>query len=250
MTQTAAQRPERGKRHEIVAAIAEMTRSLQPGTAIPSERDLATRYGVSRMTLRTAIDELVRDGLLVRRQGAGTYVARPKVAKQIHLTSFTEDMRARGLTATTRVLSLARKPAGARIGARLSLSPSELVLTVGRLRLADGEPMAIEWLSIPDHLLPGITRQELEGSLYRVLEERFGIVVDGGSQTLEPTVTDEEESALLGVPLHSPALFVERVTWTSDGAPVEYTRTMYRGDRYRFSVELARPAGRLREAGS
>jgi GntR family transcriptional regulator len=65
---------------------------------------------------------------------------------------------------------------------------------------------------------------------------------------LEPTVTDEEESALLGVPLHSPALFVERVTWTSDGVPTEYTRTMYRGDRYRFSVELARPIIRLRES--
>ncbi len=248
MTHAAVRRPERGKRHELVAAIAEMASGLTPGTAIPSERDLATRYGVSRMTLRTAIDDLVRDGLLVRRQGAGTYVARPKISKQIHLTSFTDDMRARGLTATTRVLSLARKPAGARVGARPGVSPAEMVVSVGRLRLADDEPMAIEWLSVPDRVVPDITRADFEGSFYRVLEERFGIVIDGGSQTLEPTVTDEEESALLGVPLHSPALFVERVTWTSDGVPTEYTRTMYRGDRYRFSVELARPIIRLRES--
>lgn len=249
MTQ-AMRRPERGKRQELVTTIGEMARGMAPGTPIPSERELATRYGVSRMTLRTALDELVRDGLLVRRHGAGTYVARPKVAKRIQLTSFTDDMRARGLTATTRVLSLARKPAGARIGARLNVSPSESVLTVGRLRLADDEPMAIEWLSVPDRLLPGITRRDFEGSFYRVLEDRFGIVIDGGSQTLEPTVTDEEESALLGVPLHSPALFVERVTWTTGSVPVEYTRTMYRGDRYRFNVDLARPAVRFREDGT
>lgn len=248
MTDTTARAPERGKRHEIAAAIAEMTNGMSPGTAIPSERDLATRFGVSRMTLRNAIDDLVRDGYLVRRQGAGTYVARPKVAKQIHLTSFTEDMRSRGLVASTRVLSVVRKRAGAKIGARLNLSPSEVVVTVGRLRLADGEPMAIEWLSVPDRMLPGLVRADFESSFYRVLEERFGIVVDGGSQTLEPTVTDEEESELLGVPLQSPALFVERVTWTADGTPVEYTRTMYRGDRYRFSVELARPSIRRREA--
>ncbi len=246
MTQT-PRRPERGKRHELVTTIGEMARSLSPGTSIPPERELAIRYGVSRMTLRTAIDELVRDGLLVRRQGAGTYAARPKIAKQIHLTSFTDDMRARGLTATTRVLSLVRKPAGARVGARLSLSPSDTVLTVGRLRMADDEPMAIEWLSVPDRMLPGIGRRDFEGSFYRVLEERFGIVIDGGSQTLEPTVTDEAESALLGVPLHSPALSVERVTWTADHVPVEYTRTMYRGDRYRFNVDLARPVVRFRE---
>jgi GntR family transcriptional regulator len=247
MTDAAGRPPERGKRHEIVAAILEVTRDLAPGTAIPSERDLATRYGVSRMTLRAAIDDLVRDGYLVRRHGAGTFVARPRIAKQIHLTSFTEDMRSRGLVASTRVLSLARKPAGARIGARLGVSPSETVVIVGRLRLADGDPMAIEWVHVPDRMLPGIGRADFEGSFYRVLGDRFGIVIDGGTQTLEPTVTDERESELLGVPLHSPILFVERVTWTADGTPVEYTRTMYRGDRYRFTVDLARPAVRPRE---
>lgn len=248
MTDTTIRGVERGKRHEIAAAIVEMTKGLAPGTPIPSERDLATRYGVSRMTLRNAIDDLVRDGLLVRRHGAGTYVARPRIAKQIHLTSFTEDMRSRGLVASTRVLSVVRKGAGARVGARLNLSPSEVVVTVGRLRLADDEPMAIEWLSVPGRMLPGITREDFETSFYRVLEERFGIVIEGGTQTLEPTVTDEEESELLGVPLHSPALFVERVTWDAAGTPIEYTRTMYRGDRYRFSVELARPSARRRDA--
>jgi GntR family transcriptional regulator len=238
------------KHQFLVADIARFIRARSPGTAIPSERELAQRYGVSRMTLRTAINELVQDGLLTRRRGSGTYVAKPKITKQVYLTSFTEDMRSRGLEATTRVLSLTRGAAGARLGRRLHVSPSELVVTAGRLRLADGEPMAIEWLSVPDRLVPGLDSIDLDESFYRLLRERYGITIEAGHQTMEPTVTDEEESRLLEVPLHSPALSVERVTWRADGERIEYVRTLYRGDRYRFDVELVQPRVRASESVS
>jgi GntR family transcriptional regulator len=235
------------KRAYLVSELLDLAQALPTGAAIPSERDLAARYGVSRMTLRQAIEDLVRDGYLIRRHGAGTFVGKPRIAKQFSITSFSEDMKARGLTASSRVLSIRRGPAGARMGSRLKVSPDEVVLVVARLRLADGEPMALEWLHVPDRLVPGLTTADLERqSFYHLLADNYGIAIDGGHQTIEPTVTDQEESRLLGVALHSPALFVERVAWTADHEPVEFTLSLYRGDRYKFAVDLTRPSIRPR----
>ena len=235
------------KRDYLVSELLDLAQTLPTGSAIPSERDLAGRYGVSRMTLRQAIEDLVRDGYLIRRHGAGTFVGKPKIAKQFSITSFSEDMNARGLAASSRVLSIRRGPAGARLAGRLQVPPDEVVLVVTRLRLADDEPMALEWLHVPDRLVPGLTEADLEReSFYRILADIYGIAIDGGHQTIEPTVTDQEESRLLGVALHSPALFVERVAWTAKHEPVEFVRSLYRGDRYKFAVDLTRPTIRRR----
>jgi GntR family transcriptional regulator len=220
-------------------AVMDIVDALPTGAAIPSERELSARLGSSRMTLRRALDELVRDGYLIRRQGARTYTARPKIVQRLRVISFTEDMARRGMTSSSRTFSATVGVAGARLGARLHVSPSDPVLTVGRLRLADDEPMAIEWLAVPQALVPGLEGQELTNhSFYRLLAERYGIEIAGGTQTMEPTVTDESDSRLLDVPLHSPALYVERVTWTAEHQVIEYVRSVYRGDRYRFEVEL------------
>ena len=129
------------------------------------------------------------------------------------ITSFSDDMRQRGLTPGSRTLEFRTIPAGARLGRILHVSPSEPVLSVKRLRLADGEPMAIELLHVPEALFPGLTARDLEeSSFYDLLEHRYAIEIVGGTQTVEPTVTNEEESSALGVPLHSPALLFERVT--------------------------------------
>jgi GntR family transcriptional regulator len=128
----------------------------------------------------------------------------------------------------------------------LHVSPSEPVVSVKRLRLADGDPMAIELLHVRASLVPGLTAADLEeNSFYELLADRYQISIAGGTQTVEPTVTNDEESTTLGVPLHSPALLFERVTRTAAGDVIEFTSSTYRGDRYRLVTELGvggRPA--------
>jgi GntR family transcriptional regulator len=130
--------------------------------------------------------------------------------------------------------------AGARLGRFLNVSPGEQIVVVKRLRLADGETMAIETLHIPEALVPGLTPKSLTGSFYELMRDTFGIVITSGTQAIEPTVTNEEESAALGVPLHSPAFLFERTSRDADDRTVEYVQSIYRGDRYRIVTELGR----------
>jgi GntR family transcriptional regulator len=219
-----------------------MLDELKVGDAIPSERRLAVSLGVSRPTLRQAIDELVREGLLVRRHGSGTYVAEAKIALPLTMTSFSEDMARRGMRPSSEVLSFEAISAGAKLGQRLRISPAEQVWRIRRLRLADEETMAIEFLHVPTRVVPKLRREDLEGhSFYELLRERFGVVVASGVQTIEPTVTSEDEAEILGVPLHAPAFLFERITESERGEVVEFVRSVYRGDRYRLVAEL-RPA--------
>ena len=163
------------------------------------------------------------------------------------MTSFTDDMRARGLRPASRTLELRVSPAGARLGRLLHVSPSEPVFIARRLRLADGESMAIETLHVRESHVPGLTQRDLEErSFYELLSDRYGIVITGGEQTIEPTVTDEEESDALGVPLHSPAFRFERVTHSEKGEIVEFVESIYRGDRYKLVTSLNRPRERAR----
>ena len=234
------------KQRETRESVLELIESLAVGAAIPSERQLSVDLGVSRLTVRAALDELVREGYLVRRRGAGTFVAEPKVAKGMDASSFSDDMRARGLTPASRTIELRLVPAGARLGRLLHVSPSEPIVSAKRLRLADGEPMAIELLNVRAALVPGLSAADLEeNSFYELLVDRYSIEIAGGTQTVEPTVTNDEESTALGVPLHSPALLFERVTRSTTGDVVEFTTSTYRGDRYRLETELGlggRPA--------
>jgi GntR family transcriptional regulator len=215
---------------------------LAVGDAIPPERRLASDLGVSRPTLRGVIDELVREGRLRRRHGSGTYVSEPKIALPLTMTSFTEDMARRGMRAGSHVVAFEPISAGAKLGQRLRISPVDEVWAVQRLRLADDETMAIEFLHVPRRLLPDLRREHLEEhSFYTLLQDRHGIVIASGIQTIEPTVVNEDEAAMLAVPVHSPAFLFERTTESEGGEVVEYVRSLYRGDRYRLVAEL-RPA--------
>jgi GntR family transcriptional regulator len=228
-----------GKQDEARERVLGLIESLEIGQAIPAERRLSQELGVSRLTLRAAVDQLVREGYLSRRHGSGTFVTEPKIAQQLTLTSFTEDMRRRGMTPGSRTLELTVTTAGAWLARRLLVPPEERIVRVKRLRLADGETMALEVLHVPEALVPGLKRSDLENhSFYDLLQERYGIVIDSGTQTIEPTVTNEEESELLGVPLHSPAFLFERTSVSQTGQTVEFVRSLYRGDRYRLVTEL------------
>ena len=219
--------------------VLDLMESLEVGQAIPSERQLSQELGVSRLTIRAALDELVRDGYLDRRHGSGTYVTEPKISQPLTLTSFSEDMRRRGMHPGSRTLSLTTTLAGARLGRLLHVSPSEPIVVAKRLRLADGESMAIETLHVRESLVPGLEKKDLEQtSFYELLETRYGVTIASGIQTIEPTVTGEEESEVLGVPLHTPAFLFERTTLSESGRIVEFVRSIYRGDRYRLVADL------------
>jgi len=229
------------KQRETRDRVLELIEALGIGEAIPSERQLTTDLGVSRLTVRAALDELVRDGYLVRRRGSGTFVSEPKIAQELTMTSFTEDMQNRGMSPASRTLELKIVPAGAQLGRLLHVSPSEPVMVAKRLRLADHETMAIETLHVREALVPNLSARDLERqSFYEILLGRYGIDIVGGLQTIEPTVTNEVESEALGVPLHSPAFLFERTTRSQSGEIVEYVRSIYRGDRYKLVTELNR----------
>jgi GntR family transcriptional regulator len=237
---TTAGQPRVTKQSVTRQQVLDLIGRLGVGNAIPSERQLSADLGVSRLTVRAALDDLVREGYLVRRRGSGTFVSEPKIAQELTMTSFTEDMRRRGLSPGSRTLSLEIVPAGARLGRFLHVSPSEPIMVAKRLRLADRETMAIETLHAREALVPGLTGADLErGSFYELLSERYGVNIGGGVQTIEPTVTNEEESTALGVPLHSPAFLFERFSRDESGATVEFVRSIYRGDRYRLVTDLS-----------
>src|SRR5213082_2359755 len=159
------------KQSEARERVLDLIDRLGVGDAIPSERQLSADLGVSRLTVRAALDELVREGYLVRRRGAGTFVTEPKIAQELTMTSFTDDMRRRGMTPASRTLELKVVPAGARLGRFLHVSPSEPVVVAKRLRLADRETMAIETLHVRESLVPGLTAADLqEHSFYELLQ--------------------------------------------------------------------------------
>ena len=146
--------------------VLELVQRLGVGNAIPSERQLSADLGVSRLTVRAALDELAREGYLVRRRGSGTYVQQPKISQQLTMTSFSEDMRRRGMVPAP-TLSLTRVLAGARLGRFLNVSPGDEIVVVKRLRLADGVSMAIETLHIPAEVVPGVKPARPRGLVLR-----------------------------------------------------------------------------------
>lgn len=209
--------------------------NLQVGDPVPSERELADTLDISRMTARRALAALMEEGRVEREVGRGTFVSAPRIRMPIRLSSFTEDMRARGFTPGSHTLSFATVPAEP--ADVLDLDTDERVHVIRRLRTADGVPMAIELVALTAGLAPDLTEAELEnGSLYSVLAAR-GIVFDGGEQTVRARTVTPEEARLLHVPAHAAVLHLSRTsTWR--GRTVEHTVSSYRGDRYELSTAI------------
>ncbi|QXE38855.1 GntR family transcriptional regulator [Streptomyces sp. GMY02] len=235
------------KRERVREHLLGLIEAGSPGDAIPSERALCAELGVSRPTLRTAVDELVATGQLVREHGRGMFVAPAKITQELtpEDTAFVVP-RASG-TWSSRILERTTFRAGARIGRKLRVSPAAELIYIARLRLVDGSPIAIEHLHIPAELAPALTPQELEsGELYDHLREHHQLSVHEATQSIEPTVVSESEAEVLGVPVLSPALLIERLTLDTSGRPVEYVHSLYRGDRYRIVSRLALGTGPAR----
>ena len=205
---------------------------------VPSERELATRYGLSRMTARQAVEHLVSEGRLYRVQGKGTFVARPKIDIPLRLASFTNDMQARGMTPGARDLGRRKTPAAGAVARELGVPVGTEIHVIERLRTADGVPMALERSHIPVHLAPDLLdRSLLDRSLYELLSAEYGIVPDRGDQVIEAGIADSGDAGLLGLAPGSAVLLLQRRCWAGQVA-VEYVVSTYRADRYQLRASL------------
>ena len=209
---------------------------LRPGDAIPSERALVVRLGVSRVTVRQAIADLVQGGVLERVHGKGTYVTGPQIDSRLHLTSFSREMRDRGLLPATVVLAASEQPADDDVSYALRIRPGRPVVRVERLRTADGTPMAYEVGFYPSALFPGLLQREL-GALYDVFASEYGVVVTSGEQTVRAESADAHQARILGIAKRAPLLVQERVTHAGERA-IELSTSWYRADRYRLHMAI------------
>jgi len=218
-------------------------RRLPHGSALPSERELGEVYALSRVTIRKAIDQLVEDGLLERRKGAGTFVAGPatpssrRVEKSItKLSSFTEDMLSRGRKPSSQWLDRSEGAVTPDEALALGLSPGSPVYRFQRIRHADGETMALEHVVVPAWGLP--SAEAVEESLYVALDVR-GYRPARVLQRVRAIGFTAEQAALLGVEEGAPCLFIDRRAFLPDGRVIEVAQCYYRGDAYDLVAELS-----------
>lgn len=212
-----------------------------PGEPIPAETQLTDEYAVSRATVRQAISELVNEGVLVRKQGKGTFVHKPKIETNLqHLYSFSQSIREKGLQPVSRIIEFEAVLPKPDVAAALNMEEGKLVYKIVLLRYADDEVIMVETTYLPFDLYEGLSQVAIEErqSLYAVLESEYKLKLNHAIESFEPVVTDDFVSRLLGVPKASPALFLERVGYTGDGRQAEYTQSVVRGDRCRYVVKL------------
>lgn len=218
---------------------------LKPGDRVGSESELERAHGVSRITVRQALGALAQQGEVYRVPGKGTYVASPKVAPLAAFTSFSENMTAQGLAPSYRVLGTGWGAPPGPVRDELRLGPAEEAFRLDRLLLADGEPIGIQRGYYPGRwLAPARDRLTPEAlgttSLYRLLEQRLGLRLWKAEETVEPAIATREEVGLLGIPRGTPVLVVKRLSFLATGEPVEAVTLVFRGDNYRYRIDLYR----------
>jgi len=214
---------------------------LAPGDRLPPERDLSREHGVNRMTLRQALQVLKGRGLITQRQGAGTFVATPKIERAAgRLWPFSTGVRELGLAPGARIILFERRQADRRTAERLGLLPNAQIYYSHRLRLAGGDPVVLEQFALPADRFPGIDGHDLAcRSIYEIMRAEYGVVLAYARQSLEPVVASAYEAGLLDVPPGAPLMLEQRVTFDERERAVEYSNDLYRGDRFRFVTELA-----------
>ena len=208
---------------------------IAAGEALPSERELVELTGISRVTVRKAIELLIGEGILFRLRGSGTYITSSIEQSGEDLTGFTSDALDRGESPSSFWLMRNIAKPTASEAEILKIDANERVVRFGRVRMSNGEPLAIEHAVIPMFLLP--EPQKVEESLYDILKERKNYPVTG-TQKLLAALATPTEAALLSIPENSAILRIERKTFLEDKTPVEFTRSVYRGDKYSFTTEL------------
>lgn len=217
------------------------TGRYSPDDMIPSERELAEEFELNRLTIRQAINELVQEGILYRQRGVGTFVSTPKIEQPLtKLTSFSTDMQNRGIVPGAQVVSSKIVKAGKIVSAELQVEEYTEVLELVRVRTGNGEPMALERSYLLADRVKPLHDMDMENkSLYNVLEEVCGIKLVRAVQSIEVASVYPEEAGILDIGPNESAMLIQRTTYT-EGAdkPLEYVKSLYRGDRYKFMIEM------------
>lgn len=211
------------------------------GQRLPSERELAQRFNVSRMTARQALQSLAQEGLTSSRVGKGTFVSPPRINQELRtLTSFSEDMRERGMAPNSRVVRAEVVQADREIAGRLHIPPKSEIVLLSRVRLADDQPLALETTHIPTAQFPGLLDHHdfSRESLYDVLQADYGCHLVWADQMIQACMPSEAEREALNLDARTPVLRLARVTYNQYDQPVEFVRSVYRGDQYQLRAVL------------
>jgi len=210
------------------------------GDLLPTEKELQTQYDVSRTTIRSALSSLMQKGLIIRIPGKGTFIAKPRIIHHVGtITSFTDEMKRRGIKPSTKLLFFTRITTPEYIAKDLNIPIDSKVIMMRRLRFANGEPIAVNDTYLPEDMVPELLEKGLKGeSLYNMLETEYGWQFKETRETIEATLIVDQEAILLGVPNGSPGLLVGRVSFVQNGRPVERAYTTYRGDRFTYFTTL------------
>jgi GntR family transcriptional regulator len=231
------------KYYQVKRHLLELIDELAPGSPVPTERYLTAQLETSRTTVRRALAELVGEGRLVRRQGSGTFVAEPKIMWPLQMASFTRQASSSGYSTSTQLINASREKASGEIAARLAVKPGAATYCVERLRLVDDVPMALESSHLSAARFPAlISRLRRESSLYALLTERYGVEPVEAEETIETASAGPREAELLQIDIGAPILVLGRHSFARNGEPIEYVRSWYRGDRYRFVARLTSSA--------
>ncbi|MER7077826.1 transcriptional regulator, GntR family [Saccharopolyspora kobensis] len=234
--------PEHGRIPRYYAVKIELlglVEELGEGSALPSERELAERFEVSRVTLRQAVTELVLEGRLTRRQGSRTVVAPPKLVQPLQLASYTEGVRSQGLEPGRTVIGVESRSADAQLAADLGLAPGGEVVHVERVLLAGGERVGLESSYLPKDRFPELLGDfDPTGSLYSFLQDELGVRFGEAEERIETVLATPREALLIGTNPATPMILLHRRSWTPEGEPIERVRSLFRGDRFSFITHL------------
>ena len=216
--------------------------SLKAGEILPSEQEIAEQLGVSRMTSRQALKSLRDLGVTYSVRGKGTFISGIKLEKDFRqVLSFTEEMQARGMRPNAKVLSFVAIAADDEVAGALHLAPGEQVISLRRIRIANGSPLGIEWSRIPHRLCPDLMdRFDPSTSLYEALERQFGIRLMLADEIIEAGVPNAEEARLLRMSRKTPVFQFTRTSFVHSGEPTEFVKSVYRADRYKIVNRLTR----------
>lgn len=212
---------------------------MKDGDKLPAEEELCSYFNVSRITVRKALNELLYEGYIIKKHGKGSYVSSGVAKMQLNsLQGFTEEMRSRGLVASSKILNVELQNADTIVADKLQIDENSKVYCIERLRLANDEPMSIEKVYIPYYLCSDIEKYDLTNSLYEILDKQYGLYPKKAEESIEASAAGKREQEVLKIKLRAPVLKIERLSYLSNNTPLEYVTSIYRGDKYKFYVTI------------